>query len=85
MATISVPASTTSTPVFASGAGVDGRVVFNDSTAVLYLKFGTSASTSDYTVQIPADGYYEFPQPLYTGEVDGLWASANGFARTTEW
>jgi hypothetical protein len=31
-----------------------------------------------------ADAYYEFPAPLYTGVVDGIWASAAGSARTTE-
>ena len=62
-----------------------GRVVFNDSTAVLYLKFGATASSSSYTVQIAAGGYYEFPRPVYTGQVDGIWASANGNARLTSW
>ncbi len=62
-----------------------GRVVFNDSTAVLYLKFGATASSSSYTAQIAAGGYYEFPRPVYTGQVDGIWASANGNARLTSW
>jgi hypothetical protein len=30
-----------------------------------------------------AGAYYEFPQPCYTGQVDGIWASANGNARLT--
>lgn len=84
-ATASVASSATSVSIFAASGSVDGRTVFNDSTAVLYLKFGTTASTSDYTVQIPAGGYYEFPPPLYSGEVDGIWASANGNARLTSW
>ncbi|WP_367324744.1 hypothetical protein [Streptomyces sp. HUAS ZL42] len=28
---------------------------------------------------------YEFPQPLYVGQVDGIWDRANGFARHTSW
>jgi hypothetical protein len=52
---------------------------------VLYVKFGAAASTTSYTVQIAAGGYYEFPQPVYCGEVDGIWASANGAARLTSW
>jgi hypothetical protein len=71
--------------VFPSIGAANGRAVFNDSTAVLYLKFGATASETSYTVQIAAGGYYEFPQPLYAGEVDGIWASANGNARTTAW
>jgi hypothetical protein len=65
--------------------GAVGRAVFNDSTAVLYLKYGATASTTSYTVQVQPGGYYEFPQPLYTGQVDGIWASANGSARLTSW
>lgn len=57
---------------------------FNDSTQTLYLKLGTTASTSSYTVQVLAGGYYELPQPVYTGAIDGLWTSANGNARITE-
>ena len=60
-------------------------MVFNDSTQVLYLLFGTTASSSSYTVQIAAGGYFEFPQPAYAGNVDGIWASANGNARLTSW
>lgn len=80
-----VASSDSSVTLFSANSGAVGRAVFNDSTAVLYLKFGTTASTSSYTVQLAASGYFEFPQPLYGGRVDGIWASANGNARTTEW
>jgi hypothetical protein len=84
MATASVASSAASVPLF-TGGPMDGRTVYNDSTSVLYLKFGAVASASDYTVQIAAGGYYEFPLPLYMGEVDGIWTSANGYARLTSW
>lgn len=71
--------------LFAANGQARGRAVFNDSTQVLYLKFGATASATSYTVQLAAGAYYEFPQPLYGGQVDGLWASANGNARTTQW
>lgn len=78
--------SASSAPIFAASAGAKGRCVFNDSTQVLYLKFGGTASTTSYTVQIPAGGFYEFPQPVYGGAVDGIWAAdGSGAARTTEW
>ena len=83
-----VASSASSVTLFAADttAGTNGgRTVFNDSTAVLYVKFGTTASATSYTVQIPAGGYFEFPLPLYDGEVDGIWASANGNARLTSW
>lgn len=81
----SVASANTNTTVFSAKGTVNGRAVFNDSTAVLYLKFGATASTSSYTVQIAAGGYYEFPQPVYGGQADGIWASANGNARTSQW
>jgi hypothetical protein len=59
--------------------------VFNDSTAVLYLAWGPTASTTLYTVQVPPRGYYELPRVVpYVGAVSGLWATANGAARITE-
>lgn len=60
-----------------------GWTVWNDSTSVLYLKFGSGASATSCTVKIAADGYYELPF-LYTGVITGIWASANGNARVTE-
>lgn len=80
-----VASSATNVTVFAATQNINSRAVYNDSTAVLYLKFGATASTTSYTVQIAANGYYEFPQPVYAGQVDGIWASANGAARTTQW
>lgn len=90
----SVAAATSTTELFAaaypdenSGNGANGRAVFNDSTATLYLLFGANASTTNYTVQIAAGGYYEFPcaNGMYCGEVDGIWSAANGSARVTAW
>lgn len=80
-----VASSASSVTVFAASAAVKGRAVYNDSTQVLYLKFGATASTTSYTVQLASGDYFEFPQPLYGGVVDGIWAAANGAARTTEW
>lgn len=80
-----VISSATNTTLFSAVASVNGRTIFNDSIAVVYVKFGVTASTTSYTVQIAANGYYEFPQPVYAGQVDGIWASANGNARVTSW
>ena len=83
--TATVASSASSTALFTANEQDNGRTVYNDSTAVLYLKFGTTASTTDYTVQIAGGGFYEFPYPPYVGEVDGIWASAAGNARLTAW
>jgi hypothetical protein len=60
-----------------------GATVFNESTAVLYLKLGATASTTDYTVKMDAGDFYETPYD-YTGIICGIWSSANGSARITE-
>lgn len=83
--TANVASSATSVPIFAAGSGAKVRTVWNDSSAILYLKFGATASITSATVAIASQGYYEFPQPVYAGQVDGIWASANGFARTTQY
>lgn len=83
--TASVPASASSVEIFPSMGSGNGRTVFNDSTATLYLKFGTTASATSYTVQLAAGAYFEFPLPLYVGAVDGIWSAANGDARITWW
>lgn len=80
----SVASSASSVTLWASNPQARGRMATNDSTAILYLAFGPTATTSAYTVQIPASGYYELPGPLFTGVVSGIWASANGNARLTE-
>jgi hypothetical protein len=79
-----VSGSASSVSLFASNASARMRMLHNDSTATLYVKFGATASITSYTVKLIPDAYYEFPIPLYTGAVDGIWSSAAGAARTTE-
>lgn len=80
-----VAASASSVSILASNANRKGAMVYNDSTAILYLKFGTTASTSSFTVLMVAGSYYELPpSSIYTGAIDGIWASATGNARITE-
>lgn len=79
-----VASSASSVSLLASNASRKQATFFNDSTQILYLKFGTTASATSYTVQIPSNGYYEIPVAIYTGAIDGIWAAANGNARITE-
>ncbi len=69
-----VASSTSSVTLFAAAASPRGRTIWNDSSAILYVKFGSSASATSCTVPIAANGYYEFPVPLYSGIVTGAWA-----------
>jgi hypothetical protein len=82
-----VASATTSTPLFGQNTGSKQRVLTNESSANLFLKFGTGASATSYTVKIPANGYYEFPATngVYAGAVEGIWDAANGFAQLTEY
>ena len=73
----------TTTTLLAANASRRLATIFNESTSVLYIKFGATASTTSYTTQIAAGGYYEIPG-FYSGAIDGIWASANGAAQITE-
>lgn len=83
----------TVTPVPASVTAVtlmdpdDGRVhgqVFNDSTSVLYVRWGAGASSTVYTTKVAPQALYELPRfHPYVGLVTGAWASANGSAKVT--
>lgn len=79
-----VNSSATAVTLSAANASRIGWTVFNDSTQVLYVKFGAAASATDYKVKILAGGYYEMPSPIYRGIITGIWASANGAARVVE-
>lgn len=77
------------TAILAANTNRKGATIFNDSTALLYLALANvTASSTVYTVQIPAGGYYELPMcdgGVYTGVIKGIWASdASGAARVTE-
>lgn len=78
----SIASSATVVTISGANATRKGLTVFNESTSVLYLKLGASASNTSYTLQIPAGGYWELPFN-YTGAISGVWATANGFARVT--
>lgn len=91
------PANTTTVATLSSVAGSASQVdllpantarksasVYNESSAILYLAFGPTVSTTSYKVQLSNRGYFEFPQPIFTGQVVGIWASATGNARISE-
>lgn len=78
-----VASSATSVTLLSANSSRLQATIYNDSTQVLYVKFGTTASTVSYTVQLTSQAYYEVPA-RYTGRIDGIWASANGNAYVTE-
>jgi len=81
-----VVSNASSVTILASNTSRKGAMIYNDSTQVLYLDLsGGTASSSSYSVQIPAQGFFELPGPaIYNGLITGIWASANGSAHVTE-
>ena len=80
-----VSSSASSVTILASNSSRKGAMLYNDSNSKLYLLFGSgTASTTNYTVQLASGTYYEVPFPCFTGQLTGIWASANGAARVTE-
>ena len=79
----SVAGSVSSVVLLPSNSSRLGATVYNDSNALLYIKLGVTASTTDYTIKLFPQSYWEVPFG-YTVEIDGIWASVNGFARIDE-
>lgn len=80
----SVASSSSAVTVLAANAARLGAAFFNESTQICYLILSTTTPTSSaYTVQMAASSYYEIPNN-YTGIVKGIWVSANGSMRVTE-
>lgn len=80
----SVSSSASSVQLLASNSSRKMATFYNSSTSILFLKLGTTASSSSYTLQMAPGSYYELPARQYTGEIDGIWASVNGAVLITE-
>jgi len=79
-----VNASDVSVTLFVADGTRRGGTIFNDSPQSLWIKFGASASLTDYTRIIPSLEGYDLPEPVYTGRIDGIWTQSNGHARVTK-
>jgi len=80
-----VVSSASNTTLLAANADRRGAMIVNGANKTLRVKFGATASATSYTVAIPSGGYFEFPQPMYAGIVDGIWeAGPAGNAYVTE-
>jgi hypothetical protein len=80
-----VATSTSAVPLLAAGAKRNMVLIVNESAAVLSIKFGATASATDYTVALAAGGYYEMPTPAYGGPISGILASGTGNAQVTSY
>ncbi len=80
-----VTSAAVDTLILANNDMRQGATIFNESTAVLYLALSkVVASTTNYSVQVAAGNSFILDDGDYTGEIRGIWASANGAAQVTE-
>lgn len=78
-----VAASITAVTLLATDMNRAQAIIYNETTAKLYVKLGTGASVTDYTLPVAGGGgYYEVPI-RYLGPVSGIWDAATGFAQIT--
>lgn len=75
-----------STDLLVANTSRKGVILHNDSDQILYLKYGsTDATTTSYTYEIAPQAHWEMPFPIYTGQLEGIWAAdSSGAARITE-
>lgn len=79
-----VNSSTSSIILVAANANRKGLLLFNHSTAQQYIKFGTTASTTDFSVILTPRMFYEVASPIYVGRIDVISSSTNGAIQVTE-
>jgi hypothetical protein len=79
-----VDASLTSVNLLVANDDRKMVTIYNNSTASLFIKYGTTASASSFSLKIGAGDYLEFPYPCYIGQIDGFWDALNGNAMITE-
>jgi len=80
--TSSVSGAVTAQTLKAANTSRVKLVVVNDSTAVLYVKEGSGATTTDYSYKLNNGDTVIIDD--YNGLVTGIWASATGAAKITE-
>lgn len=83
----SVAGSATDVTILAANTNRKGFMVFNDSAAILYLLIGAgTSSTTVFSIRLDPYSTYEAYSSanIYTGILKGIWSSATGSARVTE-
>ena len=80
-----IPASVANTTIAADNPDRLSGMIYNDSTSTLRIKYGATASATDYTDKLLRDGRHVI-LPGHTGRIDGIWESApmGAAARLTE-
>lgn len=60
-------------------------VIVNESSAVLYVKYGATATATSYTYAVVAGGTLEIAQPAYGGAITGILSAGTGNAQVTSY
>lgn len=79
----SVSVTNSNTSILASNSNRLGATFYNEGAAICYLKLGSTASITSYTIQIQVGGYYEIPFG-YTGAIFGITSAGTATLRVTE-
>jgi hypothetical protein len=79
-----VPGSNVNVMLLPANASRRSATFYNESSAVLYLKFDAMASVALYSLQIPPNGYFELPSTGYNGRIDGVWSASAGAVLISE-
>jgi hypothetical protein len=79
-----VAGSGTNVTLLAANYARLGAYIYNNSSAILYVKCGATAVIADsFTFQLASETGVEIPAG-YCGQIDGIWASATGDAMVTQ-
>jgi hypothetical protein len=85
-AVTTVSSTTTSTAILTSSSARLGAFIVNNSTAILYLLYGTGTASNaagGYSVSVAISGGVHEVFAGYTGQINGIWAAANGYCNIT--
>lgn len=82
-AVTSVASSASNVTLLASNANRVFASIYNDSSKQVFIKLGTTASNTSFSILLMPNSYWEVPSD-YTGQIDAIWSAANGNARITE-
>jgi len=77
--------STTVTTISADNTERRGLIIFNEGSKEAFIKFGATATVTDYAFQVTFNGgYWEMPSPIYTGIVTAVTAASTTILQVTE-
>ena len=69
-----VASSASNVSILASNRSRRGLILCNTDANGVYIKFGTTATTSDFSLYLAQNGIYTMTGQIYTGAIDAIWA-----------